>query len=83
MGKIIQTKNGPYRMRYRPEPIGRLARYLNWARPPPMTDEPPEAHEVYEWEKWEKIVYQWAMDRKHGKRRPVKQVGLWQHAEVP
>lgn len=61
-----------YKMKYRPEPIIRLTRYVGWHCPPPMVGDPPR--EDHTWEDHRRAVY-WHM------MTVRRQVGLWMHAE--
>lgn len=39
MTRVIETKSGPYKMKFRPEPMGRLSRYdYRWGRLPMVGD---------------------------------------------
>ena len=79
--RIIQTKAGPYRMTYRPDPISRLAKYQH--KPPPMVGNPADTGN--NWDEYCRIVYQANIDAKRGNYFVPKwrQRGVWYYLDPP
>ena len=66
-----------YKMKYRPEPIGRLTRYTGWGAPPPMVGDPRTPRGFDCWEEHRRRVYEHEIARKNGLVPHEQRRGLW------